>query len=266
MTRVNTLSVLAVAFAAVVLLAVSAVLAQQDPSLRAERELNQAYRQSFAPPDEANAEVERELQDLIDKVNAISLPESAPTRGKTTAPQHPTTKQTDAEKQTDAAERSDASEAEADGADQTDETDGENEAFGPPEAKFVPPPLLKSLVAQSPENMPDPQRLADALFASGHHEQAYALYARELETAEDPSDQAWLVYQMGNCKVESDHAAAAALYRRVMAEFPQTPWGGLAQANLELLKWMDENKPREFLRELQAEFGDVKTPTGPDEE
>ncbi len=263
MMRVNTLSVVAVAFAAVVLLAVSVVLAQDDPSLRAERELNQAYRQSFAPPDDANAEVERELQDLIDKVNAISLPESAPARGKTTAPQHPAPKQIDAEKQTDA---SDAAEEPEAAADESDEADNENDAFGPPEAKFVPPPLLKSLVAHSPENMPDPQRLADALFASGHHEQAYALYARELETAEDPSDQAWLVYQMGNCKAESDRAAAAALYRRVMAEFPQSPWAGLAQTNLELLKWMDENKPREFLRELQADFGDVETSAKLEEE
>lgn len=261
MIREPKFCIAAAAFATVSLVLVSILLAEEDVSIRAERELSETYRESFAPPDDTNDKVQQELQDLIDKVNAMSLPEAAPSRRTPPTPQRPaptapTQDDNAAEPSADAPADSTDEQA-PDAAGESDPGEDADDAFGAREAYTLPEPLLEKLTRQATDHMPAPQRLADALFASGNPEQAYAFYAKQLESAEDPEDQAWLLYQMGNCTSDSDRTAAAGHYRRVIAEFADSPWAPLAEANLELLTWMSENEPRKFLQDLQAELNSI---------
>jgi tetratricopeptide (TPR) repeat protein len=236
------------------LLIVGGLLADgEEENLRVSRQLNDAYRESFAPPGIADDQTEQELQDLIDKVNAISLPEARSSR-RVTAPQRPDL-QAEEETADDAddadAESPPADEPDHDAAEETEEADTSQDGGN---NRRVPAPVLEAVTARAPERMVDPLRVADALFASGHRTEAYTVYKRQLENSEGPDDQAWLVYQMANCLAESDRPRAIELYRRVIAEFPDSPWAPLAQSNKNLLEWMDANRPREFLQELAAGF------------
>jgi hypothetical protein len=241
MTHGKALGLAAVGFLAVGLLAVSVLLAEEPAeSPRASRQLSDAYRESFGPPAVADQQLENELQDLIDKVNAISLPETVAKPRPRTAPQRP---------DRNAAPKIPDGVTAVPRVEEAKATVDAPEPLGPPEQLPVPPTVLQALTEQSHDAIADPLRLADA-----HYAEAATFYERQLERVETPADKAWLVYQMANCKADSDRPKAMQLYRRVMAEFGDSPWAALAKTNLELLQWMDANQPREFLRELTNEL------------
>jgi tetratricopeptide (TPR) repeat protein len=234
------------------LLTVGVLLADgEEENLRVSRQLNDAYRESFAPPSVGDDKTEQELQDLIDKINAISLPEARSNRPVTT-PQRPDLQAAEDTGDEDDADATDtpAEQPEADAEKTADADPAKTQSNN----RRVPAPVLQAVTSKAPETIADPLRLADSLFASGHRTEAYTFYERQLNSSDETDDQAWLVYQMANCLAESDRPRAIDLYRRVMAEFPDSPWAPLAESNKNLLEWMDENRPREFLEELAAGF------------
>jgi hypothetical protein len=146
----------------------------------------------------------------------------------------------------------------------------------------VAPEQLERLRRILPERIADPVSIADALYLGGHWDEAFLFYERALaatagtrhqepgksreatrhgESREAtrhggfrvPSSEfrvppsgdgkAWLLFQAANCRRRADPAAAAALYQRLAAEHPQSPWTAVAHARLRILEWRQAERP-----------------------
>ena len=109
------------------------------------------------------------------------------------------------------------------------------------------PTVLARLKTFPAAEVADPTALGDALFRGGHLDVAATFYTLALERKPEASEAAWLLFQLGNCFRTSDPAAASDVYRRLIAEHPDTTWALLASATEELIRWRETNKPRAVL-------------------
>jgi len=118
---------------------------------------------------------------------------------------------------------------------------------------ILPPEKLEQLKALPANQVTDPVALADALFRSGHYDHAYTFYEQMLAdaTTGEPT-RAWLLFQMANCKRQSDPAAAVALYGRLLTGHPESSWAGPGKAYKTLVEWRQAVKPEAILESLQA--------------
>ncbi|MBM4019174.1 MAG: hypothetical protein FJ288_12750 [Planctomycetes bacterium] len=97
-----------------------------------------------------------------------------------------------------------------------------------PAAAPNPALALDELNRLTPEQVPNPVALADTLYLAGRCDEAFIFYERAASGQAPDEAKAWAVFQMANCRRASDPAAAAALYKRVAAEHPKTPWASIA--------------------------------------
>ncbi len=95
------------------------------------------------------------------------------------------------------------------------------------------------------ERIADPVALADALLKAGYDDEAYLFYEQALEA--DPPDEtkAWLLFRTARSRAESDPGAAVQLYRRLIAEHPESPWSAVARSLAGLLEWYHTARPVE---------------------
>jgi hypothetical protein len=125
----------------------------------------------------------------------------------------------------------------------------------------VAPEQLERLRQIPPQRIADPVSIADALYLGGHWDEAFLFYERALaapagqvatgdsprrgDAAPGPSGdgKAWLLFQAANCRRRADPAAAAALYQRLAAEHPQSPWTAVARTRLRILEWRQAERP-----------------------
>ena len=105
------------------------------------------------------------------------------------------------------------------------------------------PHFLDDLKRLAPEKVADLIGLADALYLSGHLPEAYAVYEKALARQEPPDAKAWALFQMANCQRPTDPKAAIALYKRLAAEHPKSPWTPVGTVRQQLLEWYGTVRP-----------------------
>lgn len=135
-----------------------------------------------------------------------------------------------------------------------DDTQGRN---APKPAKNTVPGLSREQLARlkelSPNTLPDPPALADALFLGGHWAEAETLYQRiHKDAATEKPTKAWALFQMANCCRRRDRAAAIVLYGRLVTDHPQCSWVELATTYKTLLEWYQAAKPEGLLQPQQT--------------
>ena len=114
----------------------------------------------------------------------------------------------------------------------------------------ITPETLERLKKTAPDAFADPSELADALFSNGNLEAAGYFYQVNLKRTLTPEDKAWTLFQIGNCLVDIDATKAEELYKKLLADFPDSPWVLLAEGKVELIEWYRLNKPQTVLESL----------------
>lgn len=107
--------------------------------------------------------------------------------------------------------------------------------------------MLKNL-SQHPDELHNPFELGEVLFLSGHPQEAVIFYQEALRRtdAKDVSlaqERAWILFQIGNCLRNNDMPAAGKIYEQLIAEYSNSPWTELAQAQAKLIEWLQKEKP-----------------------
>jgi len=109
-------------------------------------------------------------------------------------------------------------------------------------------------LAQQPQQLKKPFELAEVLFFNGSLKEAAKCYQEALNRmAVNESDcqgeRAWVLFQIGNCLLNTDQLAAIEICRQLIAEYPDSPWADLAEARSKLVNWYQQDKPRELIAE-----------------
>lgn len=111
---------------------------------------------------------------------------------------------------------------------------------------------LRNLFSKDPISS---ARMGQALMDAGNFEDAFAFLEQALKNTADADDQAWLLLQMATCKHRAEPVAAAALYKRVVAEHAASNWAIVAAAQDKVLEFYQTNGPQ-----LQAVFSAASQP------
>ncbi len=119
-----------------------------------------------------------------------------------------------------------------------------------PARQVVTPQTLAKLRKAAAEGKIDPEQLADALFATGQLESAYAMYALAQKSDPQGDSAAWLLFQMGNCLRRSDPPAAGKLYGKVISEHSESTWAQQARMQIDMLQWYARRRPDGVLKEV----------------
>ena len=103
-------------------------------------------------------------------------------------------------------------------------------------------------LSQKPEQIHNPFELGEILYRSGNLKEAAVCYQQALDS-EDPNapatqNTAWILSQIGNCLQNDDSAAAMQMYRRLIVEYPDSPWTDLARTKVQLIDWLLRDKPK----------------------
>ncbi|UCC23575.1 MAG: tetratricopeptide repeat protein [Planctomycetota bacterium] len=119
-------------------------------------------------------------------------------------------------------------------------------------------------VTRHPEQLNNPFELAEVLFLSGHPKQALACYQEALkrkkpQDARSADDRAWILFQIANCLRDIDRPSAMETYRRLIVEYPDSPWTELAKAHDKLVDWFDKDKPLSLITLTGSEPGQVRS-------
>lgn len=120
-------------------------------------------------------------------------------------------------------------------------------------------PTLEELKRLSPDQVENPLGLADMLYQGGHLPEAFPFYEKALAAAKDAPTQAWALFQMANCKHATDAEATLALYRRLAAEHPKSPWTPVGTARQRLLEWRQLVTPEAAPRDTGSLPVPIKT-------
>ncbi len=106
--------------------------------------------------------------------------------------------------------------------------------------------LLKSMAV---EKLTNASGVADALYQAGQYEVAMAVYMRLQDHPPKDVSGDWLLFQVGNCHGRcGNYEQAAALYQKLIAGFPESPWLAVAKVQSQLAAWHQETRPAELLK------------------
>jgi tetratricopeptide (TPR) repeat protein len=118
--------------------------------------------------------------------------------------------------------------------------------------------ILDNLL-QHPDQISNPLELAEYLFYSGHLKEASVFYQEALdrsnpdkadEKAESALDRAWILFQIGNCLRNDEPSKAINTYRKLITEYPNSPWTNLVKARVKLIDWYQKTRPRELIADV----------------
>ena len=135
----------------------------------------------------------------------------------------------------------------------TDNEAAEDADEAPPGKLKLPAKVLAQLKTAVPTDVLDKVSLGDALFKTAHLAEAFSVYQHALGETEDEDEQAWLLFQMANCKFDSDPARASELYEQLLAKQPEGAWSAPAKLQKDLIAWRDQHKPTELLKNAEDE-------------
>jgi tetratricopeptide (TPR) repeat protein len=118
--------------------------------------------------------------------------------------------------------------------------------------------ILKDL-SQHPDQLQNPFELAEILFnrnclkeaAKCYQEALSCLNKEQTEQTDRFDNKAWLLFQIGNCLRSTDRPEALKMYKRLMVEYPDSPWVDLAKAESELVEWYLKDKPDALIKQYK---------------
>ncbi len=136
--------------------------------------------------------------------------------------------------------------------------DTEKQNEGQMSSLFISDKTLQVLtdVSENPEQLENPFELAEVLFNCGRLKEAAKCYQIALgritsDQTEVTLNKAWILFQLGNCLRNDAPPKAIKFYRQLIAEYPDSPWSGLAKARSRLIIWYQQAKPRTLIEENQ---------------
>lgn len=105
---------------------------------------------------------------------------------------------------------------------------------------------------QDPNQVRRPLETAELLFLSNRPAEAAILYRKALDLMDTEEitaqpDRAWVLFQLGNCLRETDMIRAQDMYKKLITEYPDSPWVELAKAHDRLITWYESAKPRQLM-------------------
>ena len=112
------------------------------------------------------------------------------------------------------------------------------------------PATLTTLRSAAAKGISKPIMLADSLYRGGYLPEAAEVYELAEKAAGTEADRAWAIYQMANCKRNSEPDVALGLYRRLVSEYPDCCWSLSAQMKGEIISWEQVNTPEKVLEEI----------------
>ncbi len=121
----------------------------------------------------------------------------------------------------------------------------------------LPAKVLAQLKTAAPADVLDKIALGDALFNTDHLDEAYSVYKYALDETEGEDDNAWLLFQMANCRFETDPDSAGELYNQLLQSQPEGIFSAAAKVQVELIAWRKNHEPRKLLT-LANEKANVK--------
>lgn len=115
------------------------------------------------------------------------------------------------------------------------------------------------LLTEHPEQAENPLLLAEVLALSGHHKQAAIMYSEAVKrSAEDQPlsihDKAWLLLQTASCQKTYETEQALKTYKNLLEQCQGSPWTAVAQAQSDLLEWLQTEKPQELIELCKSEL------------
>jgi hypothetical protein len=116
------------------------------------------------------------------------------------------------------------------------------------EAQAKPVKEVAPLV-QDPNTVANPFELAESLYRIGRFKEAAACYRVALARAAadkkhkvTESDQAWMLFQVGNCFVKTTPAEAIKAYRQLITDYPSSEWTPIAIGREQVMQWYVANQ------------------------
>ena len=100
--------------------------------------------------------------------------------------------------------------------------------------------------------------LGAALQKAGYLDEAFRFFEQAMRVCQG-AEQAYFLLQMAHCKRSGDPEAAQTLYRRVAAEFADTPWAPLAEAYDSMLEFTKTHRPQDVIRGAASGSGNGGT-------
>ena len=122
--------------------------------------------------------------------------------------------------------------------------------------------LLENLML-NPDHAENPFELAEILFLSGYAEKASVFYREALNRndandIDSAGDNAWIMYQIGNCLRNDDLQASKNAYRKLIAEYPDDALTNLAKVQEKLIDWYLQEKPLTLIKECEQLKDEIK--------
>ena len=119
-----------------------------------------------------------------------------------------------------------------------------------PVQRKISPELLSQFTKLTSREPARQIALGDSLFQSGYLDAAFRIYEQAMTKDMGKQDMAWSLFQMANCRRNSDPAAALKFYQRLIVEYPDSPWQSIAVTGNNLMKWREINKPDAALQRV----------------
>lgn len=111
----------------------------------------------------------------------------------------------------------------------------------------LPAKVLAQLKTAPPADVLDKVALADALFKIDYLNEAYSVYKHALTEASSDNEKGWLMFQMANCRFDSNPDQAGQLYNQLLQSQPDGIWSEAAKIQVDLITWRENHKPQKLL-------------------
>jgi tetratricopeptide (TPR) repeat protein len=104
-------------------------------------------------------------------------------------------------------------------------------------------------LVQDPNMVTNPFELAESLYRVGRFKEAAACYRAALARSGvdkrhkvSESDQAWMLFQVGNCFVKTNPTEAIKAYRQLITDFPSSEWTPIAVGREQIVQWYADSR------------------------
>ena len=112
------------------------------------------------------------------------------------------------------------------------------------------------ILSNKPEAIDNPYEIGDTLYQGNCIGQAAPFYKEALRRTKPDSsfsseDRAWLMFQTANSLQTIDMLEASEIYRKLITEYPDSPWADYARIQSKLITWYSNDKPEDLLKEYK---------------
>jgi tetratricopeptide (TPR) repeat protein len=216
---------------------------QKSPVVSPDDIQKSLWRSNITPAQEQKEKAQKEeLKSLIEQINAMNLSVSEQ------AGESPDVN----EFQTSNEPEKNISQAVSD-VQKVKNTNDNNTLYKPITEKTI--QKLKKM-AENPQKIDNPYEIGNTLYLSNCVGEAAAFYKEALrrnkpEDISSSEDRAWLLFQTANSLQSVNKSAADDIYKKLVTEFPDSPWAGIARVQSNLITWYIKDQPDELLKEYQ---------------